>query len=210
MVPETQEIILQLGALSYAGIWLTSFIANVIIPIPEEAVLLLLGYIIGTKAINGYIVIPLVISGLLASDLIIYFLSERGSRIVTWFYDKIFSKRIARQGNNWVNANIGKIIVISRFLIHFRFLGPFIAGQRKIGWKTFVKYDLLALVIYVPVYVLLGIYFQNKIGLIIGKVEVVRNIILLSVVLLLLWGILKISYRWFFKKVPTYNESDQI
>lgn len=205
MTPVSENIITQLGALSYAGIWVTSLLANILIPVPEEIVLLALGYIVGTGALNGFIIMPLVISGLLLSDFILYSLTKRGSRIINWFYQKFFAKRIVKKGDEWVNQNIEKIIILSRFLIQLRFLGPFIAGQRKISWKKYVVYDLFALVIYVPIYILLGVYFHSKVKFIIDKVGVVRNIVLIVVGLLLLYALVKLGYRFLFKKSSQEN-----
>jgi hypothetical protein len=47
-VIESQSIITELGALSYVGIWITALLSNIVIPIPEEVVLLGFGYLAGT------------------------------------------------------------------------------------------------------------------------------------------------------------------
>ena len=43
MITGPEEAIKQLGALSYGGIWVVSFLANIVIPIPEEIILFDLG-----------------------------------------------------------------------------------------------------------------------------------------------------------------------
>ena len=139
MITGSEEVIKQLGALSYGGIWVVSFLSNVVIPIPEEIILLALGYLSGTGAVNGIIIIPLVITALLVNDVIIYKLSQRGSRITTFLYNKFFAKRIEKKGEVWVNTNIKSIIFYSRFLMQLRFLGPFLAGSQKLKQKDFVK-----------------------------------------------------------------------
>ena len=56
----TEELINQIGLLSYSGVWLLSFAANVIIPIPEEGILLILGYFAGGPHVNGFIRFPVI------------------------------------------------------------------------------------------------------------------------------------------------------
>jgi membrane protein DedA with SNARE-associated domain len=195
------EILNEVGALSYAGVFLLSLLANFVVPIPEEITLLALGYLVGTGIFKGYLIIPIVIAGLLISDIVLFILAKRGSRIVTYFYEKFFAKRIAKRGGaRWTNRHIGKIIVISRFLVQFRFLGPFLAGHRKIPIGKFIRYELLALIIYVPLYILLGAFFHNKVRYIITKVDVLRNIILIAIVVIIVIAVFKFIYRFFFKK----------
>ncbi len=202
----TEEIIGQLSALSYGGIWLVSFFANVVIPIPEEITLLALGYLVGTGHINALIIIPLVISGLLASDIVLYSLSKHGSKFTTLFYERFFAKRLAQKGDRWLEMHIGKIIFISRFLVQFRFIGPFLAGQRKLPFKQFLVYDLFALVIYVPLFIFLGWYFESKISLIIEDVGKFKNILLILIGVVLTYGLLRLAYKLLFKKPGTEPE----
>lgn len=195
----TEEVINQLGALSYGGIWIVSFLSNVVIPIPEEIVLLALGYLSGTGAINGFVVIPLIISALLANDIVLYSLAKRGSKITTYLYNRFFAKRLEKKGDAWLNMNIGSIIFFSRFLVQLRFVGPFIAGTRHLPIKKFILYDLLALIVYVPLFTGLGWYFHSRIILIIEDVGIVKNIILLIVALVLCYSVARFVYKLIFK-----------
>lgn len=196
---ETQELIQQLGGLSYLGIWFVSLLSNVVIPIPEEGVILALGYLAGTGSINGFILVPIILSGVLASDIIMYTLSKKGNRAVAVFYEKFFAKRIAKRGTDWLGAHIEKVIFFSRFLVQLRFIGPFLAGQdARVSLRKFVTYDLLALIIYVPLYVFLGWYFHQRVRLIIEDISVVRNLIIIAVLALIAFGIFKFIYKLLF------------
>lgn len=203
----TEEIIAQLSALSYAGIWLTSFLANVVIPVPEEIILLVLGYLSATGKVELWILIPLVLSGLLLSDYVLYTLSKKGNKLVTLFYTKFFAKRIERKGTDWLESHIGKIIFFSRFMVQLRFIGPFLAGQRQLPARKFLTYDFLALIIYVPLFLFLGSYFHRKIKLIVHDVAIARNIILLVVGVLIIVALAKFAYKLVFK--PKKKEVSQ-
>lgn len=193
---ETQTLIASLGGLSYLGIFGISLLANVVIPVPEEVVLLALGYIARAGDIDIFILIPVVIGGLLVSDIVMYLLSNKQNRLVTYFYQKFFANRLASR-YEWIEANIEKVIFYSRFMIQLRFLGPFLAGQHKVPFKKFLTYELAALVLYVPLVLWTGWYFRSRVERIIGGVGMVRNIILIVVAIIVLTSLL----AWIRKKL---------
>ncbi len=183
---ETQLLISNLGALSYVGIFGISILANVIIPVPEEVVILAIGYVARVSLnINVFTVVPVVILGLLVSDVGMYYLAKKGARPVLYFYNKFFSKRVASR-RLWLESHIEKVIFFSRFMVQLRFIGPFMAGQMKVPLKKFLTYELLALVIYVPLLVWAGWYFRNRFEQITGGISMARNVILMIVGILLL------------------------
>jgi membrane protein DedA with SNARE-associated domain len=195
----TQELIYSLGTLSYLGIFGVSLLANMIIPVPEEVVLLAFGYLAGTGVVNGFILVPIIIGGLLISDSILYYLSKKGDRFITWLYNKFFSKRLDDK-KEWLLLHIEKVIFFSRFLIQLRFLGPFLAGQAKVKWRTFLTYELSALVIYVPLLIWIGSYFRNRVKFIISGIGAIRNAVLIFVGILFLVFISKFLKRFLLGK----------
>ncbi len=175
-MPETQQLVQHLGTFSYIGIFGISLIANIVIPFPEEIVLLVIGYIAGTGRLEPFFVIPIFITGLLISDIVIFTLAKHKNKLVTLFYEKFFATRLAsRQG--WIESHIEEVIFYARFMVQLRFLGPFISGQKNISWKKFLTYELAALVVYVPLLIWAGGYLQNRIQYIADGVGIVRNII---------------------------------
>lgn len=202
----TQSAIAHIGSLSYFGLFILGFLAQAVIPIPEEAVLVILGYVIGMGTLSWYIAIPAVIAGMLISDIIIYALAYSGNKVVHWVYQKIFAK-IVPLDDVFIKKHIKKIIVIARFLIQLRFLGPFFAGYTKTPWKTFVAYDFPAAIVYGTFYIGIGIFFRNKLELILSGVGQVKNLILIAIGIILLItitkGLKKVmlnSYNKMFKK----------
>lgn len=185
---ESQTLITELGALSYVGIWFAALLSNVVIPVPEEIVLLAFGYLAGTGHINFFILMPIIMSGLLVSDIAMYLLARKGSRLVTWFYEKFFLKRFMQKSDQWFIDHMNKIIFFSRFLVQLRFIGPFMAGQKKVPFRRFVFYDFLAIIIYVPIYTLLGLFFHGRVQAIIDNVAVVKNIVLVVIGIVIVFG----------------------
>ncbi|HSE56464.1 MAG TPA: VTT domain-containing protein [Candidatus Paceibacterota bacterium] len=187
---ETQALIQHLGQFSYLGIFGISILANVVVPVPEEVVLLALGYLARGGRANIFYLIPIVMAGLLVSDIVMYTLSKHNNRLLTRFYNRFFAKRLAGR-EAWIETHIEKVIFFSRFLIQLRFLGPFIAGQRKVSWKKFLTYELAALVIYVPLVLWAGWYFRSRIDKIVAGIGLVRNGILIAVGITLLISLSK-------------------
>ncbi len=194
----TQQLISELGALSYLGIFGVSLLANMVIPVPEEVVLLALGYLAGIGVVNGLVLVPIVIMGLLISDSVIYYLSKKGNKLINGIYNKFFSRRLESK-REWLSLHIEKVIFFSRFLIQLRFLGPFLAGQEKVSWKKFLKYELAALVLYVPLLIWIGFYFRNRVEFIISGVNAIKNAVLIFIGVLLLISLSKFARRFMLK-----------
>jgi membrane protein DedA with SNARE-associated domain len=129
-----------------------------------------------------------------------YLLSLHGARPIMWFYKKFFAKHFSHGQLDWMSTHIGKIVFFSRFLVQLRFIGPFMAGQKKMSFWSFVMYDGLAVLIYAPLYLFLGLFFHSRIQSITHNIGVVQNIILIMVGLAIAFGFFKYMYRKFFEK----------
>ncbi len=198
-----QEVVVSIAGISYIGLFITGFLAQAVIPVPEELVLLALGYVISLGGLNWFIAVPVVIGGMLLSDIIIFYLSYSGNKIVYWVYNKIFAK-IVPMDEPFIRKHIKPIIVVSRFMIQLRFLGPFFAGYIKTPFKTFIQYDFPSAVVYAGIYMGMGIFFNKKIELIIGGINQAKNIVFIVlgiiIAISLTKGLKKIILDWYTKK----------
>lgn len=184
---ETSFILQIANQWSYTGIFLLSFIANTFPGIPEELFVLAIGYLGSTEPFAMKYIFPIALIGLFLSDLIIFWLSKKGSK----FYQKIIYRIFGVDAdkithNKFAQKHIRKIIFISRFVFQLRFVGPFLAGYYKVKWHTFMLYDLLALALYLVMMLFIGSYFHERISALIEGVGVVKNAILIFVALILL------------------------
>jgi membrane protein DedA with SNARE-associated domain len=200
------DILSGLSSLSYIGILGISLVANILIVLPEEAVLLGLGYVARAGEAKIFYVIPIVMLGLLTSDLILYTLSRRGSKFVQSLYDRLFSKRLAFFSKRldgqqrWMEVHIEKVIFYSRFLMQLRFLGPFMAGQLKVPVRKFLVYELAALIIYVPALLWIGWYFRSRVERVIGNIEQAHKVLLIFIIFIILLPILQTILRRVFRR----------
>ena len=195
----TPFTIASLGSLSYLGIFGISILANVVVPVPEEIILIGLGYIARGGHINVFYVVPIAIAGLLISDTIMYILSRRGNKLINHFFDRFFAKRLATR-REWMEHNIEKVVFYSRFLIQLRFIGPFMAGQTNMSFRKFITYELAALLVYVQVTIWTGWLFRSSIERITYGLNVVRNGILILIVIAIGISIAKYLRRVLFTR----------
>lgn len=177
----SQEILNQISAFSYAGAFVLSLLANMVVPIPEEIVVVMIGYATGSGILLFWPTLGIVFTGLLISDIILYSFAKRGTRIFVLVYERYFAKLGLKQNEAFLKRNINAVIFFSRFVVQFRFLGPFLAGYFQIPFKKFLKYEIPALVLYVPFVMWLGFYFKNRIDSIISGIGSLKNIILIII-----------------------------
>lgn len=186
---ETQEIVQQIAAYSYLGAFGLSLIANMFVPVPEEIVVLMIGYATGAGLLLFWPTLAIVFAGLLISDLLLYIFAKRGTKVLLIIYEKYFAKLGIKDNEAFLKKNINSVIFFSRFIIQFRFLGPFLAGYFQVPLKQFLKYELPALIMYVPLVMWLGYYFQNRIDVIVSGLGSVKNIIVIVIVVIVLFSL---------------------
>jgi membrane protein DedA with SNARE-associated domain len=187
----SNAIIASLGGLSYFGVLILAFLSNMFIPVPEEIILVVMGYLSG----NGLFLYPLVMGlfvlGLMISDYMLYSLTLRGSRLVRGFIKRL-QKRGLLKNEGYTRRHIKKIIFFSRFLVYLRFIGPVMSGYLKIDRKTFLTHNFLALVVYVNIFLGLGHHFHKQIEIITEGVARFKNYLLTG--LLIIFTIVVLKY----------------
>lgn len=188
---DSNAIIASLGGLSYFGVLILAMLSNMFIPVPEEIILVVMGYLSG----NGQFMYPLVmgifILGLMISDYALYSLTLHGSRLVQGFIKRL-QKRGLLKNEGYTRRHIKKIIFFSRFLVYLRFIGPVMSGYLKVDRKTFLTHNFLALVVYVNIFLGLGHHFHKQIEIITDGVARFKNYLLTG--LLIIFTIVVLKY----------------
>ncbi|MEZ4114355.1 MAG: VTT domain-containing protein [Candidatus Paceibacterota bacterium] len=187
-----------IGGLTYGGVFILALLSNLFIPVPEEIVLLAMGYLTGIGIFAYPIVMAVFIVGMLISDYLLYSLSKKGSRL-TIKLQKRLEKRGILKNKNFVGKNINKIIFFSRFLIYLRFIGPVLSGAVGVERKRFLKLDFLALVIYVNLFLGLGNYFHKQLIIITDGVAKFKNYLLFFLAIVVSIFILRYIQKNFMK-----------
>jgi len=182
-----------IASFSYIGIVLAMAFSGYLIPLPEDIILLTIGYLAGTGVFSLGLAIPAGIIGGLMADNILYWLSRSGSSYIEKLKRKISPERLLKY-EKAMQDHGGKTIFFFRFLPGLRAFMPIIAGILNVKWVKFQIYDFLAICIFVPAMTLLGYFFHNSIGLIIGKVEIARHVIF-GLIIILATAILTVAIK---------------
>jgi len=202
---ESLQIFQNITAVSILGLIGFAMLGNLFPGIPEEIAILAIGVAVGSHIIPGHIAFLATLVGLFIIDNILYYLSFRGTRVVMFLQKKVFGKNLDIR-SEFIKTHIMKIIFFSRFIVHVRPLGPFLAGVNRVPWKKFVILNTLALSIYIGIMFLIGIYFHSRIERIIYGVGFLKNIILIVLILIILIVVGRFTYKLFMRRLRKGNE----
>lgn len=189
-----------IGGLTYGGMFILALISNMVVPVPEEIILIVVGYFVAKGHFHFLYSYGIFVAGMFFSDTVLYYMAKRGSRITKRLQRKIENHRHLKD-EGFVKRHIKKIIVISRFLMYLRWIGPVLSGITHVPYKKFAFYNLLALLLYVPLILFLGFYFENYIDKIISDVNRIRNIFMMVVSIFILIIIAKNINKAFIKRI---------
>lgn len=205
-MPDTSFFITYVEHTSYVGIFLTLAIAGFAIPIPEEVMLLLVGYLAASGVNNIWIVLPISFISVLISDYIVFFASRFGGRLIRRWQNMISPQTLQRFEEH-MRTHTGKTIMTLRFAVGLRFLSMFVAGATQVSSWKFILFDGLALCLYVPILLFLGYHFHDKISVVIARATAVRHSISLVLLagssLLIIW-----IFRHYFFKIMSKQDHD--
>jgi membrane protein DedA with SNARE-associated domain len=143
---------------SYLGIFLASFFSGYLIPVPEEVLLLTVGYTASTGFIQILPVIILTAIAFILSDFIVFKLTASNSKYVGKFIQEVLNIKFINNHRAWFEKNIGVTIFLFRCIPLMRFVGPVFSGYLKVKDEVFLLFNSLANIICAPVIILIGFY----------------------------------------------------
>lgn len=187
---DAATLVEQIGTASLAGLVLMTSFANMFPVIPEEFFLLSVGVATHLGVISFPLACVLVWLGLWLVDTVLYYLVRHGSPFFGKVYNKLFGKTINPE-STFVDQHLGKIVFLSRFVMVIRFIGPFLAGYKKMPWRKFFIMNAIALALYVPAILSVGAYFSDRVMELTQGIQVVKNITLIVVALVVLIVVVK-------------------
>jgi membrane-associated protein len=190
-----ETLLLYVGSLSYVGVVVALIIGGYILPIPEEAILILLGYFVRAEVFHPTPLFIAALMGVMVHDHALYILARRGSRYTTWviatFEESPFLRRHMLD-----DLKLWKVLTMFRFVPYLRLAGPILAGSTKMPWKKFFLINTPVLVVYVSFTLGVGFIFHRALETILTKVSEAEHI---TIVVLL--GITAFMLGWYLKHV---------
>jgi membrane-associated protein len=145
---------------SYLGIFLWFVFFDQITPIPEELVLITMGFLANQGHIHPILAGATALIGLVIIDNVYYGLGKSGKMLFklrkasTIALIERFKKRIQRHA--W------QTIFMMSYFPKLRFITPFLAAAAGIGWIRFAIINATSSATYVTLYILLGIFFERQ------------------------------------------------
>lgn len=169
---------------SYLGIFIFALFAGFIIPIPEEIVLLITGYMAHFHIIHLTPAIFIIIIAFIIGDNILFKLALKNNKHVAKLIHEVLSLEMISKKKDFFEKHIGITIFLSRFIPFFRFVGPIFAGYIKASDKTFLLFNTLAIAIYAPFVIWVGYFFSEYFSWIVIEIGKVRHILFILVLII--------------------------
>lgn len=123
-----------------------------IFPVPEEAVLIAVGYAasIGFGKLGNFVLVCLL--GVLIADNMAYWIGRQKGEAVFQIIASRFRVTQARldKTKQFFQKHSGKSIFLSRFFVGFRLFIPYMAGALELPFGKFFFFNLLGAVIWIP------------------------------------------------------------
>ncbi|HEU4716996.1 MAG TPA: VTT domain-containing protein [Bacteroidia bacterium] len=169
---------------SYAGIFTWFVFFDQLIPLPEEAALLSIGYLAAQVPLNIFFCMLSSVVALLLIDNFYYYLTKRGSRLTERMKKKLGEHTRAKT-QAYMNRNSTWTLFGLALLPRIRFFAPMLAAGFNVSWKKFAIVNSAATVLYVLVYTLLGYVFHNRLDKLMHETELLRHIVFIVAVIVI-------------------------
>jgi membrane protein DedA with SNARE-associated domain len=151
-MPDLTELI---GTWGYAAIFLVMILGNVGLPVPEETVLTVSGYLTSQGELRFSFVVALAIVAAVTGDNMGYWLGR-------WYGQRILGRLIAAapervdRARKFVVRHGALAVFCARFVVGLRFMAGPLAGSTGLEPLRFFVANLLGAIIYVPIVVSAG------------------------------------------------------
>lgn len=187
--------------LPYIGLAVILFMTGFGVPLPEDIPLIFAGYLCGQGKANIWIMLPVGVFSILASDFVVYALGRRYGHAVPklpLLGRYLREDRLTRAAELF-HRHGGKTLFIARFLPGVRTPTYFTAGVFKIPFWKMLVFDGLACMISAPTFMLLAYHFSDHIEQVRLAAARGKMVITIAIIVLALgYGL----YWYLFKKRP--------
>ena len=154
-MPDLRPLIEHWG---YLAIFVFVILGNLGIPVPEESILILAGYLVWQGALRLPLVLLVGILSAIAGDNLGYWVGRRYGQAAVVRYGRWVRLTPARLDASWrVVTRYGAVgVFVARFITGLRFLAGPVAGSTGLAPLAFVTANTLGAMLYVPTMVAAG------------------------------------------------------
>jgi|TARA_R110001606_G_scaffold20859_1_gene74235 membrane protein DedA with SNARE-associated domain len=195
---ETHDISYYVAHYSYLGIFIWFFIIDQLTPIPEELVLVTVGYLTHTDIANPIFAGIAALLGLMAVDNIYFYLTFTGNKWTQKLQQKKRAQILKKFQDKLQKHQVRTLLIIA-FIPKVRFFGPILAGLGKMHYSKFFLVNMMGSLAYVSVYICLGFFFHSAMEKLINQVDIVRHSVFGGIILLMAVIISVLVSKWLSK-----------
>ncbi len=183
----------------YFAVFFVLVIAGLGVPIPEELSIVVSGYLVATSHMHFGITLLVCYAGVLAGDIVTYFLGRYGGRwfLGTSLFRYMVRRRHIAQAQYYYRRYGPRALLVARQAPGLRFPAFFTAGILKMRFHEFILYDSAAALVSMPVVYLIAYFFGPRVRETLSLVVRIGDITTVVVVIGLILSVLAyIIYRW--------------
>jgi membrane protein DedA with SNARE-associated domain len=168
-IPDFSQVITDWG---YAGIFLVVILGNIGLPVPEETVLAVAGYLVWSGRLQLLPVLIVALVSAVTGDNLGYWLGRRYGRAAVERYARWLLKpgRLV-VAEAFVSRHGALAVCVARFVGGFRFLAGPLAGAAGLPFRSFLRGNLLGAVLFVPYAVGIGYAIGYGLGPYVAHVQ---------------------------------------
>lgn len=170
---------------SYLAIFFFALLAGLLLPIPEEIVLVVTGYLAKSGIVNPYLAAFICIFAFAIGDNILFKLSLRNNKYVTKLIHEVFSLKFISKRKDFLERHIGATIFVSRFMPYLRFIAPVFSGYVKASQKKFMLFNTLAISIYASFLIWVGYFFSDYLNVIVVEIGKIKHVLFILLMIAL-------------------------
>ncbi len=172
-MPDLSELV---GHWGYLAIFLVVVLGNVGLPVPEETILALAGYLVWRGQLRLPVVVAVGIVSAAAGDNLGYWIGRRyGRKAIERYSRRVLGKPERFDSMQRFVTRYGPLgVFAARFIAGLRFMAGPLAGAAGLSFPTFLLANLLGALVYVPVVVGLGYAIGCGLG---DRIERLRHIV---------------------------------
>ncbi len=181
----------------YMGLFILLILGGIGLPFPEDATLILCGFLISHEVIKPVHALFVVYSGLLIADIFLYFVGKKyGRRIVTHkrFHKIISPERLSALEGKFERRGI-LFVLVGRHVAGLRAQIFVVAGIMRMSFLKFMVVDAVSSIFTMALMIGLGYIGGNSLQIIrkdISRIEhIVIFFVMVAVVFFLLFKIIK-------------------
>lgn len=178
-----QFILTWITHFAYLAIFLALIASTIAVPIPEEIVLLIAGYLASQQVLNFWIVLGVSLLAIIIGDNIGYQLGKHGGGFLL---ERFMHTRIQKWVQTHFTKHGPKTVFLSRFMTGIRNIFHITAGASGMSWTTFFFYDLLGALIATPIVLAIGYFFGAHLSIFARIIKTIDTTLLIGFLIVLL------------------------